>query len=209
MTAEQIILHIKIIKKQQRRLYKDQWYNRQKFLKDIMKKYIDIGEVAKEKIVRKIYRAEKRRNQFFRINYYVGKEKNSLNCFIIPLQKHPTRRNEDEEFIVRRKEIEQIIIARNSNHLHQAHNSEVVQSGCVAEIADEMIKYQIVDREFSTDKNEDFNELIQGFKRKVESRPNVITEENLTRVCKGAKGGKVLAYSIISYRVLKCLSDSK
>ena len=105
--------------------------------------------------------------------------------------------------------MEEILIDHNSIHLHQAHESDVVQSGCVAEIAEEMVKCQIVDGEYSTRKNEDFNTLIQGFKRRSKSRNNVVEVENFTKVCKRAKSGKISAHSIISYGLLKCFSDSK
>lgn len=178
-------------------------------MKQLINQYENNGDVTEAKIVKKILKAEGRRNQFRRIKYYVGKEKSALKCLIVPPYKHPTRPNENEIFIIRKKEMEEILIERNSIHLHQAHESEVVQSGCVAEIAEEMVKSQIVNGEYSTRKNVAFNTLIQGFKRRSKSKTNVVEVEDFTKVCKRAKSGKISAHSIISYGLLKCFSDSK
>ena len=156
-----------------------------------------------------IIKAEKRRFKFRRIKKYVGKKKSALNRLIVPPHTHPTVDNEEEEFILRRKEMERIIIDRNSKHLNQAHQSAVVQSGIVSEIAEEMIQIKILDGEYSTQKDEGFHELAQGMKRKKASARNVIEPEVLKTVYKKCKGGKTSAHKVMSYGVLKCLTSSE
>lgn len=51
---------------------------------------------------------------------------------------------------MRKKEMERISIDRNSPHLNQAHQSSVVQSDIVIEIAEEMIKNRILEGNYAT-----------------------------------------------------------
>ena len=205
----EIIKHLKEVKKLRRRLQINQWSNRCKYLKHKMKKCMEQNKVEDAKIIQTIINAENRRYQFRRIKQYVGKEKNALKCLLIPPQKHPWKNNDQEEFIVRKKEMEDVLIARNSKHLNQAHTSEVVQSGCIKEIANEIVKQQILDGKYDTTLNDDFNEFSKGLKSKKRRTGNVIIREKLTEVYKRVKGGKASAHSIISYGVLKCFSQSE
>ena len=73
-----------------------------------------------------------------------------LSSLLILPHQHPTKNNEIEEFVMRKKEMERISIDRNSPHLNQAHQSSVVQSDIVIEIAEEMIKNRILEGNYAT-----------------------------------------------------------
>lgn len=53
--------------------------------------------------------------------------------------------------------MEKILIARNSKHLQQAEQLEVIKSGYIKEISDEMVKKRILEGNYSTDLDADFN----------------------------------------------------
>lgn len=90
-------------------------------MKERRTKFLVEGKLDEAKDIKKIIKAETRRYQFQRIKTYVGKEKNSLKCLYIPPHQHPNIENTQEEFIVRKKELEKLLIDRNSKPLHQAH----------------------------------------------------------------------------------------
>lgn len=105
--------------------------------------------------------------------------------------------------------MEEVLIARNSHDLNQEHQSEVVKSGCIKEIATEIVKHQILEGTYNIELNEDFNIFSKGMKSKKERRINLVPMEELTKVYKRAKGGKSSAHSVIGYGVLKCFLNSQ
>ena len=126
-----------------------------------------------------ILRAEQRRHTFQKIKNYVRKEKQGLSSVVIPPHTHPLYDNEEEEFIITKEEMESTLIERHRKHLHQAHESSVVQSGCIELLKNKENQNKILNRTFETKVDECFNNLAKSFKRKAKERNNTITKEAL------------------------------
>ena len=199
---------VKDLKKKRKKFVANSWKNRVDHLEKIIAKHVQEGDKGKAKQIEKILQSERRRYQMQKIKRYAGKVKTSLKCVVIPSGMNATQDNENEEFIMTKPEMEKALIARNARHLHQAHQSSVVQSGCIEEIAVESNKEKILVGEYNTEKDHDFNDLAKGFKRKLPERGQIITAEELRKTWMKAKGGKASAHQIIQYGVLKCLSRS-
>ena len=57
-------------------------------------------------------------------------------------------RNNEEEFIFAKNEMEETLIVWNSIHLHQVHGIKVVQSRYVEELRRELVKKNILQGEY-------------------------------------------------------------
>lgn len=90
--------------------------------------------------------------------------------------------NIDTEFIVEKEDMENMLITRNQRHLHQAHQSKVGQSGCVQILKSEKTEEQILRGEFYTDRDEGFNQLVQGLQQRIPECTNVISKEVIKAV---------------------------
>ena len=143
-----------------------------------------------------------------RLKKYVGKETTGLSCLLVPLYMNADQSNEQEEFLVNREEIEKNIIAHNSRHLHQAHASKVVQSGCVEQLRSIMVQSEILKGKYRTNTDEGFNRIAQGLNRRMQESDHVVSQEVLTRTWSRAKGGKSSVNKVFLYAVIKCLSKS-
>ena len=140
------------------------------------------GKKKDAKIIQKILNAEQRRYTFQKIKSYVGKQKQALSCLVVPPHIHPIVDNDQEQFIVEKEEMEKTLVARNSKHLHQAHASTVVQSGCVEKIQDETAQQQILQGTFDTTVDEGFRRLTKGLKQRIPELGNIITKQKLQQV---------------------------
>ena len=136
------------------------------------------------------------------------KGEKSLNCLVIPPGLNATQSNENEEFLVNKEEIEGALIARNVRHLNQAHTSGVIQSGCIEDIVENSRQDQILDGKYKGGRNQAFDRLAKGLAHKAEEENGKITPERLAGKWRKAKTGKSSAHNIISYVILKFLSNS-